>query len=242
VMNEKRSARAFGGSASLRTTITSPARRSAATHAPDKSRASLSVSRMRAANRSLKRFEAAPVLLIPQSRRRLPRERFGRLSGLHDGVRHRTGRRRRYLCRSDRHTPISCYCRRYHMRLSWAGLLREVMLTHAWRAPVSGAKGAGGTCGELTINSGRGLINIAHNLAIFWALRLTTDRDCDVLKVANRVHLASRPINTARRQCPIRKIWRNADNPGMSNSIQTRSVNNCMLRGLPRGTIEATRS
>jgi hypothetical protein len=44
---------------------------------------------------------------------------------------------------------------------------REVMLTHAWRAPVSGAKGAGGTCRELTINSGRGLINIAHNLAIF---------------------------------------------------------------------------
>jgi hypothetical protein len=45
--------------------------------------------------------------------------------------------------------------------------VREVMLTHAWRAPVSGAKGAGGTCWELTINSGRGLVNIAHNLAIF---------------------------------------------------------------------------
>jgi len=43
----------------------------------------------------------------------------------------------------------------------------EVMLTHAWRAPVSAAKGAGGTCWKLTINSGRGLINIAHNLAIF---------------------------------------------------------------------------
>jgi len=33
----------------------------------------------------------------------------------------------------------------------------EVMLTHAWRAPVSAAKGAGGaggTCWKLTINSG----------------------------------------------------------------------------------------
>jgi hypothetical protein len=27
-----------------------------------------------------------------------------------------------------------------------AGLVMEVMLIHAWRAPVSGAKGVGGTC------------------------------------------------------------------------------------------------
>jgi len=31
-----------------------------------------------------------------------------------------------------------------------------------WRAPVSGAKGAGGTYWKLTINPARGLINIAH--------------------------------------------------------------------------------
>jgi hypothetical protein len=79
-------------------------------------------------------LEAALVLLISQSRGRLPKGCFGRLSGFHDGGRH---------------------------------LVREVMLTHASRAPVSGAKGAGGTCCELTINSGRGLVNIAHNLAIF---------------------------------------------------------------------------
>jgi hypothetical protein len=42
----------------------------------------------------------------------------------------------------------------------------EVMLMHAWRAPVSGAKGVGGASWKLTINSGSGLINIAHNLAI----------------------------------------------------------------------------